>query len=155
MARKNVYISTPYFIPNESILTALKTAALSGIDVKILIPGISDSKFVYFATLSFVNELLEAGIEVYIYRKGFNHSKIIMVDDAFCSIGTANMDYRSFSQNFEVNALIYDPVVTSELTYWFFEDLKDSELIYLDEWTKRPVMNKFKANIARIASPLL
>lgn len=65
------------------------------------------------------------------------------------------MDYRSFSQNFEVNALIYDPVVTSELTYWFFEDLKDSELIYLDEWTKRPVMNKFKANIARIASPLL
>lgn len=155
LARKNVYISTPYFIPNESILTALKTAALSGIDVKILIPGISDSKFVYFATLSFVNELLETGIEVYIYRKGFNHSKIIMVDNAFCSIGTANMDYRSFSQNFEVNALIYDPVVTSELTYWFFEDLKDSELIYLDEWTKRPVMNKFKANIARIASPLL
>lgn len=155
LAKKNIYISTPYLLPNEGILTALKTAALSGIDVKILIPGASDSVFVYYATLSFVKELLEADIEVYLYRKGFNHSKIIMVDNAFCSIGTANMDYRSFSQNFEVNALIYDPVITSELTYWFLEDLKDSEMIDYTEWTKRPIADKFKANIARIASPLL
>ncbi len=155
LARKNVYISSPYLLPNESILTALKTAALSGIDVKILIPGYNDSHIVYYATLSFVKELIEAGIEVYFYRKGFNHSKIIMVDNAFCSIGTANMDYRSFSQNFEVNALIYDPVITSELTYWFLEDLKDSELIHYHEWIKRPVLDKFKANLARIASPFL
>ncbi len=155
LAKKNIYISTPYFLPNDSILTALKTASLSGIEVKILIPGLSDSRLVYYATLSFVKELLEAGIEVYLYRKGFNHSKIIMVDNAFCSIGTANMDYRSFSQNFEVNALVYDPVITSELTYWFLEDLKDSELIYQNEWIQRPIIDKFKANIARIASPFL
>jgi len=154
-ANSNIFISTPYLMPNESILTALKTAALSGIDVKILIPGISDSRLVYYATLSFVKELLAAGIEVYFYRKGFNHSKIIMVDNAFCSIGTANMDYRSFSQNFEVNALIYDPEIASELTYWFLEDLKESEIINLHEWRKRPILDKFKANIARIASPFL
>ncbi|MDD2563409.1 MAG: phospholipase D-like domain-containing protein, partial [Salinivirgaceae bacterium] len=81
--------------------------------------------------------------------------KIIMVDNAFCSIGTANMDYRSFSQNFEVNALIYDPEIASELTYWFLEDLKESEIINLHEWRKRPILDKFKANIARIASPFL
>ena len=154
-ANKNIYISTPYLLPNDSILTALKTAALSGIDVKILIPGNSDSRIVYYATLSFVKELIEAGIEVYFYRKGFNHSKIIIVDNSFCSIGTANMDYRSFSQNFEVNALIYDPEISSELTYWFLEDLKESEIVNYHEWIKRPILDKFKANIARIASPFL
>ncbi len=155
LGRRNVYISTPYLLPNESITTALKTAALSGIDVKILIPGTSDSFLVYYATQSHIRELLEAGIEIYFYRKGFNHSKLILIDSEFCSVGTANMDYRSFSQNFEVNALIYDPVVTSELTYWFLEDLKESELIQLHEWDNRPKMEKFKANLARIASPLL
>jgi len=155
LAKRNVYISTPYLLPNESILTALKTASLSGIDVKILIPGISDSFLVYYATLSFVKELLEAGIEIYFYRKGFNHSKILLIDNEFCSVGTANMDYRSFSQNFEVTALIYDPAVTSELTYWFLEDLKDSEIVNFQEWDNRSKIEKFKASVARIASPML
>jgi len=155
MAKKNIYISTPYFLPNESILTALKTASLSGIDVKVLIPGYKDSIIVHHATLSFVKELLEAGIKVYLYRKGFNHSKFIIIDNDFCSIGTANLDYRSFSQNFEVNALIYSQIIASELTAWFLEDLKNSELIDYNQWIKRSRTEKFKANFARLFSPML
>jgi len=154
-AKKNIYISTPYFLPNESILTALKTAALSGIDVKILLPGYKDSKLVYYATLSFVKELLEAGINVYLYRKGFNHSKLIIIDNEFCSVGTANLDYRSFSQNFEINALIYSPQIATELAYWFEEDLKESELIDSQKWKKRSKVEKFKASFTRIFSPML
>lgn len=154
-AKTNIYISTPYFLPNDSILTALKTAALSGIDVKILIPGIKDSRIVHYATLSFVKELVEAGIKVYLYRKGFNHSKLIIIDNEFCSIGTANLDYRSLSQNFEVNALLYSPETAAELTYWFMQDLEDSELVDTDKWSERTVTEKFKANLARVFSPML
>ena len=118
-AKEHIYISTPYFMPNESILTALKTASLSGVDVRILLPGRSDSKMVYWGTLSYLSELLEAGIDVYLYEEGFNHSKIIMIDGCFSSVGTANMDMRSFEDNFEVNAIIYDPEITMLYTGLF------------------------------------
>ena len=154
-AKKHIYISTPYFIPNESILTALKTAALSGIDVRIMMPLRSDSYLVFRSTLSFVTELLEAGIRVFMYKKGFNHSKLIMVDSTLCSIGTANMDIRSFDQNFEVTALIYDEETTVELESHYLRDLKNSFEFTLDEWEKRHWMNKVKENFARILSPLL
>ena len=153
-ADRHIYISTPYFIPNESILTALKTAALSGIDVKILLPGRSDLSIHLWSSMSFVNGLLRAGVEVYTYQKGFNHGKILMVDGIFGSVGTANMDLRSFDKNFEVNALVYDDEAVAELEHSFLEDLKHSKKLELEEFAKRPLRLKIKESVARMVSPL-
>ncbi len=154
-AKNYIYISTPYFIPNESILTALRTAALSGVDVKIILPEKSDSIMVYWSTMSFVQNLLQVGIKVYFYQAGFPHSKLLMVDDIFSSVGTANLDYRSFDQNFEVNALIYDEKIAIELKQNFIEDLNNSKQIFIDEWEKRPTISRIKASFARLFSPLM
>ena len=152
--KKNIYISTPYFIPNESILTALKTAALSGVDVKITLPGKSDSTVVYWSSMSYVAELIEAGIEVYLFQGGFNHSKILMIDSSFATVGSANMDIRSFEDNFELLAMIYDPKLTMKLETQFHKDLKRSKKVNLTKWQKRPIKQNFKESIARLFSPL-
>ncbi len=154
-AKEHIYISTPYFMPNESILTAIKTAALSGVDVRIMIPHKSDSTIVYWSTLSYLTEMLEAGVKFYLYEKGFNHSKIIMVDSYFASIGTANMDIRSFEDNFEVSAFIYDNGFAKELESQFHKDLLDCKLITLHTWERRPFINGLKESVARLFSPLL
>ena len=154
-AKQNVYISSPYFMPNGSILMALKTAAMSGIDVRVLIPNKSDSGMTFYGTLSYIGELLEAGVRIYFYKKGFNHSKIMMVDDVISTVGTANMDIRSFEQNFEVNALVYDEKTTLELRNRFLNDLKDSSEIDLAAWEKRSKGQKVKESFARIFTPLL
>jgi cardiolipin synthase len=154
-AKQNVYISSPYFMPNGSILMALKTAAMSGIDVRVLIPKKSDSTMTFYGTLSYIGELLEAGVRIYFYNKGFNHSKIMMVDDVISTVGTANMDIRSFEQNFEVNALVYDETVNMELRERFMEDLEQSDEINLETWQKRPKAQKIKESLARIFTPLL
>jgi cardiolipin synthase A/B len=154
-AKDYIYIAVPYFIPNESILTALKTVALSGVDVKIIIPGIADSVLAHNGTISYVEELLEAGIRVYLYRKGFIHSKLIMVDDVFASVGSANMDIRSFDNNFEVNAIIYDEDFCRELKGYFLEDLSCSDEIDLETHKSRSFRNKLTESISRIFSPLL
>ena len=154
-AKEYIYIVTPYFMPNESVLTALKTAALGGADVRILLPGKSDVRVVYWGTKSYVEELLEAGIKVYFYQKGFVHSKIMVVDDIFCSIGTANMDLRSFHENFEINALVYDSEVATMLKSQFFKDLEKSKEVLFTEFSQRPLFEKFKESIARLFSPLL
>ena len=154
-AKQNVYISSPYFMPNGSILMALKTAAMSGIDVRVLIPNKSDSAMTFYGTLSYIGELLEAGVKIYFYKKGFNHSKIMMVDGVISTVGTANMDIRSFEQNFEVNALVYDETVTMELRERFLEDLEQSDEIDLETWQKRPKVQKIKESLARIFTPLL
>jgi cardiolipin synthase len=144
----------PYFIPNESILTALKTAALSGINVRIMLPHKSDSHIVFRSTLSFVRELLEAGVWVYFYEKGFNHSKLMLVDGVMASIGTANMDIRSFDQNFEVNAIIYDEEITERLERFYIDDLRNCRTYTLEEWENRHWLNNTKESLARVFSPL-
>lgn len=154
-ARKHVFISTPYFAPNESIMTALKTAALSGTDVRIIMPGKTDSRLQRWSSLSYVEELLEAGVSIFVYEGGFTHSKLLLVDGIFSSVGTANMDIRSFNQNFEVNALIYDLDRTRELENSFLDDLEKSKQIYLEEFRVRTRMNKFRESLARLFSPLL
>lgn len=154
-AKQNVYISSPYFMPNGSILMALKTAAMSGIDVRVLIPNKSDSAMTFYGTLSYIEELLEAGVRIFFYKKGFNHSKIMMVDGVISTVGTANMDIRSFEQNFEVNALVYDETVTMELRGRFLEDLEQSDEINFKTWQKRPKGQKIKESLARIFTPLL
>ncbi len=154
-ARDHIYISSPYFLPNQAILTALKVAALGGIDVRVMLPSRSDSKIVYWATRSYISELMDAGIKVYFYHRGFNHSKVIMIDGKFSSVGTANMDVRSFEDNFEVSAIIYDPQIAAQLERSFLEDLRFSKLVTPKEWEKRSDIHGIYESFARLLSPLL
>lgn len=154
-ATDHIYISTPYFMPGESLLTALKVASLSGIDVRLIIPSRSDSKIVYWATRSYISELLDAKIKVYLYQNGFNHSKIMTIDGHLGSIGTANMDNRSFEDNFEITAMIYDREITKDLENQFLEDINSSRALTRRRWAKRPRSEQFKESVARLFSPLL
>ncbi len=154
-AKDHIYISTPYFLPNEAILTAIKVASLSGIDVRILIPHRPDSKIVHWATRSYIAELLDAKVKIYLYKPGFNHSKLIMIDGIFSSVGTANMDIRSFEDNFEITAILYDRNITAQLEESFREDLRHSDYISKEEWDKRPWVWSVTESFARLFSPLL
>jgi cardiolipin synthase A/B len=154
-ARKSVYITTPYLIPDEGILMALKSAGLRGVDVRILLPSVADHRTVFWASKSHFKELLEAGVKIYQYQKGFIHSKIIMTDDNVTSIGTANFDIRSLELNFEVNAFIYDEKITQRVKGDYFEDLRQSKRIYLEEYEKRAISSRLKESVARLFSPIL
>lgn len=154
-ATESVHITSPYFIPDDSMLMAIKTAALSGVDVKIIIPARPDHKIVYWATHSYLEELVEAGVQVYLYEKGFIHAKILIVDGLLASLGTANMDIRSFYHNFEVNALIYDEAIVQRLEDDFQQDLKDSRHVTWGDLYDRPLRQKLKESSARLFSPLL
>lgn len=154
-ATEYVYISTPYLMPPSDIVTALKTSALGGIDVRIIVPGISDAITAKWGTNSYIEELLEAGIKVYFYKAGFIHSKVIVVDGVFSSVGTANLDFRSLETNFEVNAMIYDEEISGILASQFLEDQGKSLEILFKEWKKRPRISKIKESFARILSPML
>ncbi len=154
-ATESVYISTPYLMPTADIVTALKTSALGGIDVRIIVPGLSDAITPKWGTNSYIEELLEAGVKIYFYRAGFIHSKVIVVDGLFSSVGTANLDFRSLETNFEVNAMIYDEETAGILTDQFIDDQNNSEVVELEEWIRRPRINKIKESFSRILSPML
>ncbi|MFC5195683.1 cardiolipin synthase [Bizionia hallyeonensis] len=154
-AEDYVYITTPYFIPNDEIVTALQVAAKIGLDVRLLIPKTSDSWTAKHATNSHIERLLEAKVKVYRYTKGFIHAKTMVVDDLFSTIGTANLDYRSFNINFEINALIYNEETSVELKTIFLEDLEDSEELILEKWQQRSKFCKLKESYCRLWSPLL
>lgn len=154
-SQKRLYITTPYFIPNETIVDSIKYTALSGVDVRILVPGISDSRVVNAASCSYYRELLDAGARIYRYQKGFVHAKTIVSDDNLAVIGTANMDIRSFDIMFEVNANVYSEEMNRQLAETFFKDLEDSKEIVLEEWKKRSKLTKFGEYCARLISPLL
>ena len=129
LAKKNIYIVTPYFTPNETILNALKVAALGGIDVKIMIPKAGDSRAAYYSTRSYFTELLEAGVEFYLFNKGFNHSKVITIDGKMAIIGSANMDVRSFEHNFEIMGAMYSEYCAKTIESQFIRDINESEFI--------------------------
>lgn len=154
-SEKYVYITTPYFIPNDQIITALQVASKSGVDVRLLIPKDSDSWTAKHATNSYLECLLEANVKIYRYCKGFIHAKTIVVDDMFASVGTSNMDNRSFNINFEINAMIYDEAKSLELKAHFFEDLNDSEEIDYERWINRSRTQKFQESYCRLWTPLL
>ncbi len=154
-AKKSILITNPYFIPGESLVDALLVAAGSGVSIKIIVPGISDSKIVNAAANSFYSELLTAGIEIYRYQKGFVHAKTMVVDDDLSIVGTSNMDYRSFDLNFEVNAMVYSRKIASELTYAFEEDLKECDKIDRNSWERRPIYLQLVERAVRLLSPLL
>lgn len=155
LAKDYIYIQTPYFIPDTSMLDALRIACLSGVDVRIMIPNKPDHMFVYWATYSNIGLLLKAGARVYIYENGFIHAKQIVVDDQVSSVGTANIDVRSFRLNFEVNAFIYDREKSHELAEIFEEDIQDSTELTLDAYLERERLIKVKESISRLLSPIL
>jgi cardiolipin synthase len=154
-AKKSIFIQTPYFIPDSSLLDALRIACLSGVEVNIMIPNKPDHPFVYWATLSHIGELLKTGAKVYIYNNGFIHAKTIVVDEKISSVGTANIDVRSFKLNFEVNAFLYDEGISSKLTIIFKEDMLVSKLLTLEEYQQRSLEMRFKESISRLLSPIL
>lgn len=154
-AKSEVLLTSPYFIPGETIIDAMKMAALLGVSVQLLVPGISDSFLVNAAAKSYYKELLEAGVEIYLYQKGFVHAKTLVADRCLAIVGTANLDYRSFELNFEVNAVVYDCKIAVELALNFEKDLLDSEKIELQAWLKRPKYIHFIEKVVRLISPML
>lgn len=154
-AKRNIYIQTPYFIPDDSIMDALKIAIQSGVEVKIMIPNKPDHMFVYWATYSYVGELIKYGAKVYTYENGFLHAKLMVIDDEVASVGTTNFDIRSFNLNFEVNAFIYNTDTASMIAKSFEDDVEFSYELTLRKYYERPTMIKFKESISRLLSPLL
>ena len=154
-ARNHLYITNPYIIPSHAILTALHTAALSGVDVRLLLSAKADSSLVSWCVRSYFERFLKAGIRVFLYPEGFLHSKIITVDDRMCSIGTANVDDRSFQHNYEVNAVVYEPATAVKLREYFEEDSRKSIEIRYEAFSKRPWMHRLAEGAARTLSPLL
>lgn len=154
-AKDHIYVQSPYFIPDEATLSALQIAAMSGIDVRIMIPCKPDHPFVYWAGYSYMGDLLEAGVRFYTYMPGFLHVKGVMADGEICSFGTANMDIRSFQLNFEVNAVIFDRETARRMEEQFHRDLEDCREVTLYDYGKRSLVIRVKEQISRLLSPLL
>lgn len=156
MAEKSINITTPYFVPTESLQEALKVAALGGVEIKILFPGKPDHYIVYQASQTYLKELIKYGAKVYFYDKdAFVHSKVITIDGEISSVGTANMDIRSYMLNYEVNTVIYDKEITTQLDRYFQKDIEDSILITDEYFDRMPANLKFIQSLARVISYLL
>nr|WP_262903177.1 cardiolipin synthase [Chitinophaga rhizophila] len=154
-ARRSIRISNPYFIPNEQILTALQMAALSGKTVQLILPYRGDSFFVQHAAQSYIKSMLDAGVKVYFYQKGFIHAKSISIDDNLAIVGSVNLDYRSFYLNSEIAVVVYDKPLVSKLNAAFEQDLQDSVHIDRRSWKNRSVWQKFIDAVCRLLTPLL
>lgn len=155
-AKDYVYIQTPYLILDQTLLETLKIACLSGVDVRIMIPSKPDHPFVYWASYSYAGELLKYGAKIYTYDKNsFLHAKTVVMDDSICSIGTANMDIRSFALNFEVNAFMYSSNIAKQQKKIFEDDITKCKNITLDDYNDRTRIIRFKESISRLLSPLL
>ncbi|MBJ2194788.1 MAG: cardiolipin synthase [Muribaculaceae bacterium] len=154
-ARKCIYIQTPYFIPSEGLVHALQVAALSKVDVRLMIPRRSDSDMLRWASFSYVQECLRAGIKVYLYEKGMLHSKAIIIDDDFCTVGSTNFDFRSFEHNFEANMLIYSTDFNARMKALFVRDMRDSRRVTSSAWRHRPWREKALESVMRLFSPIL
>ena len=154
-ARRRAWLTTPYFVPDESLRTALLAGALRGVDIRILVPGRSDMRLVRAAGRSYYLDLIRAGVRIYEYQAGFVHAKTLLVDDAVTSVGSANMDIRSFELNHEVNVLVSDAALVAQMEREFLQDLGDAVEITAKAWEHRPYVTRLKENTARLLSPLL
>lgn len=154
-AKETICLQTPYFIPDESLMNALKIAAMSGVDVRIMLPDKPDHFFVYWATHSYLGELIAGGVKCYLYGKGFLHAKTLIIDGKVASVGTANLDIRSFKLNFEMNAFIYDTQTAAKLQRIFELDAENCRLLTKEVYEARPLVNRIKESISRLLSPIL
>ena len=155
-AKQYVYMETPYFLPTEPVLFAMRTAALAGVDVRLLIPRRSDAWLIQLASMSYVTETLEAGVKVRLYEKGFNHSKLLVADDQISTCGSTNIDFRSFENNFEANVFFYDRQTALRIKDIYMRD-EDCSINFSEarELHHRPYMHRFVESLLRLLSPLL
>lgn len=154
-ARKRIYIQTPYFLPTDALLKALQGAALSGVDVRIMIPEQTDSLLLGYGSRSYIDDCLKAGVKIYLFTPGMLHAKTMIIDDDFVTTGSVNFDFRSFENNFEANLLIYSEDVNRRMRDIFFEDLKASRKITLSQWSLRGRLEKMMEALVRLFSPIL
>ncbi|MBP3228472.1 MAG: PLDc N-terminal domain-containing protein [Bacteroidaceae bacterium] len=153
-ARKYLYVETPYFMPTEPFLQALKTAAMSAVDVRLCLPRKPDGRTLRWINDSYITELLQAGVRVYMYDGGFLHTKCIVADDAWCAVGSANIDFRSFLNNIEVSALVYDADTAARIRLVAEADMKHSQEVDADRWARRPLRRRLLESATRIIAPL-
>lgn len=154
-ARRYFYVQTPYFLPNEEIMVALQTAALAGVDIRIMLPKKGDSWLIHKGSLSYLSEMMKSGVKIYLYKKGFLHSKLMVCDDELSTVGSTNMDFRSFEHNFEANAFFYDKETAMALREIFLADQRDCVLLSARVWDKRSWKNKVTESVVRLFAPLL
>lgn len=154
-AKRRIYIQTPYFLPTDALLKGLVTAALAGVDVRILMPRHSDSRMIDNASASYITECLRAGIKIYFYEAGMLHSKLIIVDDDFVTIGSTNFDFRSFEHNFEGNLFFYSREFNEQMVNIYRNDLRNSTRILPEQWKRRPLYRRAVESMVRLLSPIL
>lgn len=154
-ARQRVYIQTPYFLPTGEMMRALQVAALSHVDVRVMMPARCDSAMLRLGSYSYIKECLMAGIKVYLYTPGMLHSKMMIVDDEFATVGSTNFDFRSFEHNFEANLLIYSKAVNAALSQTFARDQARCQRVTPAQWRHRPVRQRAAESVVRLLSPIL
>ncbi|MDR3309342.1 MAG: cardiolipin synthase [Tannerella sp.] len=154
-AKRYIYIQTPYFLPTEALNQALTMAALGGIDVRLMIPRRSDTLSAQLATLSYVEKMLQSGVKVFLYDKGFLHSKLLLIDDMLTCFGSSNFDFRSFEHNFELNAFVYQTDFALRMKQMFTDDMADCREVSYPEWRRRPLPVRLAESFMRLFAPLL
>ena len=155
MARKRIWIASPYFVPDLQVLSALKLAALRGVDVRILIPEKPDHRTVYLASFSYYPNTLEHGVKIYRYTAGFMHQKVFLVDSAIAAVGTANLDNRSFRLNFEITLLNLNPTFSKKVAVMMKNDFAHSRMVNLTDYTQRSFFFRLAVRFCRLLSPIL
>lgn len=154
-AENNIQIVNPYFVPTKSIRNAIKQALKKGTEVEIMIPAVSDIPFTPEASFYIAHRLMKRGAKIYLFNGGFHHSKVMMVDGTFCTVGTANLNSRSLRYDYETNAFIFDPGTTAELNAMFLKDKQNSTLLTPEYWKKRPAWKKFVGWLGNLLTPFL
>ncbi len=154
-AKRRVFVQTPYFLPSDSLLKALESAALAGVDVRLMIPRNLDSEMLRLATSSYIKECLLSGIKVYLYEPTVMHAKVVIIDDEFVTTGSTNFDFRSFEHNFEFNVLIYNKDFNSKMRAVFEADMEQCTRLSMGKWKQRPLMQKALESVVRLISPIL
>ena len=154
-AKRLIWIQTPYFLPTDALFNALQAAALSNIDVRIMMPAHTDSLLLHYASFSYITQCLEAGIKIYLYQPGMLHAKAMIIDDDLVTAGSTNFDFRSFENNFECNLFILDPEVNARMREIFYADQKECIKVQKEKWKKRPIGHRFLESLLRLVSPIL
>ncbi len=155
LAKHRVYIQSPYFLPSDSLLKALQSAALSGVDVRLMIPRKPDSVMLRLATASYIKECLLSGIKIYFYEPTVMHAKVVIIDDEFVTTGSTNFDFRSFEHNFEFNVLIYNKGFNQKMISIFETDMQQCTRVSMGKWKQRPLFQKALESVVRLMSPIL
>lgn len=155
-AKRYIYMETPYFLPTEPVLFALRTAVWAGIDVRLMVPEHLDTKFIEWASRSYVMDAVESGVKIYFYRAGFNHSKFMVCDDYITTCGSTNIDFRSLENNFESNAFFYDEGIALRFKSMFLRDMKQCYLLNdVKERISLPFLPRLWESLIRLLSPLM